>query len=318
MLKDAHRKYYYREAREEYYKIEAALQALRKLGDTRAVDPLIDILLDQEEPHFVLFGHVAWALGKLGDPRATSPLIHCLYRGDIRNSHNSAAEALGELGDPRAIEPLAVCLSSHWLGRSAAAALCKLGDAGVERLIESLKSQDPSARESVVWAFEQVGTPKAAPSMIACLDDPDCDVREGAARALGNMSDNKAVEPLMARLNDSYLTVRKAAANAIGTLLGGPPPEYSLVEKHEPLTFEIALLGCPRCKHRAKSPIRVAMRGDWRESRVSLSRMEYQCTGTCTCPDCGEKLTAYFQSRKRVAESDILKCAWLDPSISTI
>jgi HEAT repeat protein len=47
----------------------------------------------------------AEALAKLGDPRAVEPLIRAL--GDIDSDvRGSAARALAKLGDPRAVEPL--------------------------------------------------------------------------------------------------------------------------------------------------------------------------------------------------------------------
>jgi HEAT repeat protein len=49
-----------------------AAEALGKLGDARAVEPLIASLKDQEAPVQV---EAAVALGKLGDMRAVQPLV---------------------------------------------------------------------------------------------------------------------------------------------------------------------------------------------------------------------------------------------------
>jgi hypothetical protein len=103
----------------------AAAEALGKLGDSRAVEPLIRALGDSDHNVRRI---AAMALGKLGDPRAVEPLIGRL--GD--SNHNvryAIALALGALGDPRIVEPLIGVLgdSDHNVRRIAAEALGKLG-----------------------------------------------------------------------------------------------------------------------------------------------------------------------------------------------
>ncbi len=83
-----------------------AMEALCKIGDTRAVEPLIAVLKD-----------VNWAwrkagaetLGKMGDVRAVEPLVIAL-KDDTWKVREAAAEALGAIGDARAIEPLIAVL----------------------------------------------------------------------------------------------------------------------------------------------------------------------------------------------------------------
>lgn len=73
-----------------------AAEALGKIGDTRAVDPLITITRS-----YASFK----ALGLIGDLRAVDPLIEILNarETDVRRD---AAKALGELGDKRALAQL--------------------------------------------------------------------------------------------------------------------------------------------------------------------------------------------------------------------
>ena len=77
-------------------------------------------------------------LGKIGDPRAVEPLIDALQDDAFANVRGRAAEALGEIGDPRSVEPLIAALNDEdWLVRGRAArALGKIGDL---RAIEPLK-----------------------------------------------------------------------------------------------------------------------------------------------------------------------------------
>jgi HEAT repeat protein len=67
-------------------------------------------------------------LGKLGDGRAVDPLIEVLESAGWQTRLN-AAEALGKLGDPRAIKPLLkiIEVDHDKIGEAAQIALEKLG-----------------------------------------------------------------------------------------------------------------------------------------------------------------------------------------------
>lgn len=104
----------------------------------------------------------AEALGKIGDARAVEPLIAALKYGV---GAYSAAEALGRMHDPRAVEPLADALAEgdEALRRSAAEALAEFGDArAVGPLISELRGNTrsivaPRRRLSERWASAQSG-----------------------------------------------------------------------------------------------------------------------------------------------------------------
>ena len=91
----------------------SAAVALGKIGDTRAVEPLIAALGDQNE---VVRRGGAMALGKISDrwqiPPAVEPLIVALGDED-KWVRRWAAVALGEIGDTRAVEPLIVALGDE-------------------------------------------------------------------------------------------------------------------------------------------------------------------------------------------------------------
>jgi HEAT repeat protein len=65
---------------------------------------------------------VATALGKIGDPRAVQPLIEAFQSG-LGELAQAAAEALVEIGDPRAIQPLIDALQDTSHCQAAARAL---------------------------------------------------------------------------------------------------------------------------------------------------------------------------------------------------
>ena len=72
-----------------------AAESLARLGDLRAVDPLIDALGDED---WRVRQKVAWALGYLGDPRAIIPLRR-LYRVENEGVREIIMEALDMIRD---------------------------------------------------------------------------------------------------------------------------------------------------------------------------------------------------------------------------
>jgi HEAT repeat protein len=108
-------------------------EALGKIGDARAVDPLIKGLKDRTEyqvrqDYKMIYSQsmrtsCAKALGDIGDERAVKPLIKMLKDQDP--SHREAAMwALAKIGDERAIEPLIERVNDRYHG------LCEIaGDA---------------------------------------------------------------------------------------------------------------------------------------------------------------------------------------------
>lgn len=79
-----------------------AAEVLGKIGDSRAVEPLIEALKD-------IVQYIAIeSLRKIGEP-AVEPLIKALKSKDT-NIRSGAARALGEIKDKRAVEPLTEAL----------------------------------------------------------------------------------------------------------------------------------------------------------------------------------------------------------------
>lgn len=100
-------------------------EALGKIGDRRAVEPLIKKLNDRGEYEVredfkliysqTMMTSCATALGDIGDDRAVEPLIELLTDRDP--SHREAAMwALGKIGDERAIAPLIERVNDRYHG----------------------------------------------------------------------------------------------------------------------------------------------------------------------------------------------------------
>ena len=195
----------------------------------------------------------ATALGRLGDKRAVEPLIEALKDPDSM-VRASAANALGLIGDPRALDALktaATADSDHFvrLQASQAGARIRENESG-ERSEPSRKDEAArrmrDGRTSVPSGFDfglratppgAVSIPDATRSQspgprrqtdihiiyehLRALKSKHRVLRMSAASTLGHLRERLAVEPLIEALKDPDSTVRASAANALG-LIGDP------------------------------------------------------------------------------------------------
>jgi len=108
-------------------KRRTAVMKLGMLGGDEAVRTLMMIVVNNHED-LIVRGRAALMLGKLGDARAVEPLIRALDAPGFQTPLY-AAQSLGKLGDPRAIEPLLRAIESHndKMREAAQEALEKLG-----------------------------------------------------------------------------------------------------------------------------------------------------------------------------------------------
>ncbi len=201
-----------------------AAGALKKIGDIRALFPLIEALeyKDWHESYAVM-GSVretaAEALGVLGDRRAVDSLIKSLNDKD-EEVRWKAAWALGNIRDRKAVEPLIYLLyDKSWaVRRFAASALGKIGDErAVESLIQALGDEEWHVRKYAADALGKIGEDRAVPSLVDALHDEDSDVRWKAVIALGKMK-SAAVEPLIEILKNEDWNIRGRAAEALGKI----------------------------------------------------------------------------------------------------
>jgi len=199
---------------------KAAAQALREIGDPRAVELLVGALKDADSN---VRKAAVRALEQIGDARAVEPLVSAL-KDKERNVRMAAVVALGEIRDRRAVEPLMNTLRDRDSGvrLDAAEALGKIKDRrAVEPLVNTLKDQDFRVTMAAVVALGEIGDVQAVEPLIAALKDEHSSVRECAAKALGQLGDTRATRQLIAALNDSP-AMRKIAAEALSHFM---PPE---------------------------------------------------------------------------------------------
>jgi HEAT repeat protein len=123
---------------------------VQRLLINKDIDGLIDALGYQDDHNIRL--DAASALGRIGDEKAVDPLIIAL--DDEPRVREVSAKALGEIGDPRAVDSLISMLdNADWEIRGTIAkALGKIGDPGaINTLIDLLQDK----RENVRWYATQ-------------------------------------------------------------------------------------------------------------------------------------------------------------------
>lgn len=159
------------------YSRRSAISALVRLGDERAVQPLITALQD-EDPY--MRREAAKALGDLGFPDAVEPLIEAL-RDSEDNVRRNAITALGLVGDDRAIEPLKEMLQDQsFLTRSEAERSLRKIE---ERLEESAPAEESETQPETESApvdvpDKQVLVPEELPTVAPVEEAAPLEVSE--------------------------------------------------------------------------------------------------------------------------------------------
>lgn len=143
--------------KDKYWRVRrGAIDALGKIGDVLAVEPLIAALCEDKDDY--VRWDAAWALKKIGSP-AIEPLIATLRDAD-EDVRGPAAWALGEIGDVRAVEPLIAALRDRegTVRRHAADALWRIGDVrAFDSLKIALQDEDEGVRNAATNALNAIG-----------------------------------------------------------------------------------------------------------------------------------------------------------------
>ena len=194
--------------KDENVRFEAA-RALGELGDSQAVDPLINSLGD-EAPW--VRQTAARSLGKIGGSQAVEALIGLTKK---EPGNLAALEGLIETGSGQAIDILLAALRSHDMNIRVKAAeeLSRLG----------WKPKRPEDRAASLIAckewpkLKKLG-PDAVDELSAALEVNDWYVNEQCAILLGQIGDRRAVEPLIKRLRPGYGHLMVVIVDALAAL----------------------------------------------------------------------------------------------------
>jgi HEAT repeat protein len=202
-------------------------------------------------------------LGKMGDPRAVEPLIAALHDPD-ESVGNAAAVALGQSGDLRAVRPLAAALKQAAIRWSAARGLVELGNPALGTLVAALSDEDVEISKALLAHLKQYGIkdPRLVQPLLRQLRSGDWFVRRSAAELLGGTRDPRAVEVLTEALQDENRLVREEVARVLGEIGDARVVEALLRALQDRNTAEVARalgkIGDPR----ALEPLAAVFHGE--------------------------------------------------------
>ena len=193
-----------------------AAERLARLGDSEAVEPLIEALINAKEAQVRV--KAAEALGSLRDRRAVDPLVTA-SRAPESQVRVAAVAALGLIADHTGAEALFVAArDNEALVRQAAVhSLSALG-ISIEKVSPDLSSSNWQVRAAGVTTLARLGDPNAVPLIVAALKDRDARVRSEAARTLGLFGTTSATEALIGALHDQSADVRIEATFSLGMM----------------------------------------------------------------------------------------------------
>ena len=162
---------------------ECTANALGRIGEL-VVEPLIKALGDENET--VRLGAV-FVLGKLGDPRAVEPLIGRTLGDENEKVRMCAAILLAEIGDEDVVKLLIKALrdENETVLGCAVNALGQIGEPAVEPLIKALVDGDDwRTRSGAAISLGWIGDIRAIPALEKATNDSNKAVREVAIKVL--------------------------------------------------------------------------------------------------------------------------------------
>ncbi|HKP54930.1 MAG TPA: HEAT repeat domain-containing protein [Chloroflexia bacterium] len=221
----------------------AIVEVLAELKDTRAVDPLINILRDNAEPEDMRAA-AASALASIGDPHGVqhvvSTLSECyeLHQWEVLSSaasralesvtseaalgilvetvrasnidwhiRSAAAKALANFSQGRAVSVLIECLGepTSLLHPTCRNSLIEIGKSNAAGIFEVLGSTKPRLRIILIEILGATENVRVIPALTALAIDKteEHSIRLAAISALGNFANSGAVESLSAVLKSS-------------------------------------------------------------------------------------------------------------------
>lgn len=163
---------------------EEVAQALGRLRDPRAIDPLIEMLRDDSHASNIAI----YALKAIAPERLREPLLQLLRERHFL-SFACAASVLGQMGETRAIPILIDAMrdcegNRKYDAQLAGTLLVEFGRAGSDALVEMLRNETGFVRHLAATDLLSTNSPDAADIFRDLLDDPDAAIRETAEVAL--------------------------------------------------------------------------------------------------------------------------------------
>lgn len=205
--------------------LQAVVISLAKIRDASVIKDLLKPKLLSSRNADVRWATVL-ALGKLGGTRTIDPLVNMLDDHDwvVRNAAAvalvEAVRVLMEEGGEEVVKRLIRLLSTEdeQVHEAVAKALSRMGDVSRDLLEEHLFSASPRVRRAVARVMGELNEAEFVPALLRAIDDPEKEVRAAVTQSLGEIGDLRAVELLVARLGDSDKGVCQRAVEALSKI----------------------------------------------------------------------------------------------------
>lgn len=193
---------------------QAAVIALGRIGDARAVPALVRVLTTDDE----LVIAAAGALAKIGDRRSLEALLDLI--GHPQPAVRQAViAAINSIGHPE-MAARAATLLNHRDPRVRESAVQIAGYFGygecIELLFERCRDEDESVRRAAIEHIPYLEDDRAVSILAEALEHGTARVRASAAQAFAQVESPRALSYLLAALNDPDQWVRYFAARSIG------------------------------------------------------------------------------------------------------
>ena len=209
------------------------LSFLNQRVSDEAIDAAIELLKDKEE--WVRDAAID-SLGRIGNPRAIGPLIKVLTDPEEDDYiRSSAALALGRFQEQSAVQALTEAFldehSALMVKCDAAVALGKTRhETAPHVLLEAFAKtgtteEDECVRRSIVFGLGHTRRKETVPPLLAIMNAPENSdrLRATAAVSLGRTTDKTAVKRLLSAARDETLPRKVRNAAAVGLVLSGDP-----------------------------------------------------------------------------------------------
>jgi HEAT repeat protein len=212
--------------------IDQAAKALGRIGDQKAIPPLLEAL---EENRGAGGGReaIVRALGRLKAKDAVALIIDVLNTKS-HPERKAAAEALGEIGELQAL-PHLLRVSKDWkmhldVRIAAVQSLGKLQDPSV--VIDLLpifhdRRQENVLRAAVADVLGDLGDIHTATELMLGLQEQDTNLLRAVIRSLGKLKAERSVDRLIPLLNPRSLTISSVTGEALENI-GTPDALYAV------------------------------------------------------------------------------------------
>jgi HEAT repeat protein len=189
----------------DHYVVLTAVEALGKLHETTAVEPLMAIATDDNQEPFIAKKAIV-ALGRIGDAKAVPAIEKMLFRERQGVSfYPESSFAVAEIGEPAAT-PLIALLDGK--------------DKAFEKWADDNRIIPEALFAKTAQVLGDVGDTRADGALVAKLKyESDNDykllVRANAAESLGRLRDKAAAKTIAGMLGESEANVRDAYGRAL-------------------------------------------------------------------------------------------------------